>query len=279
MLTPKELKYKKPLSSSPLLQQKRFPSNQLLQSNEANECKSIYNSKGKSFQKIRKCLRKGKNCSKNESKKVDVLWTFEEEYLFFETHKILKNKWTKYSDIFPETCKEMKELKNHFHSCIIKTVRRIINNKYDHKIKEIMRSFYSCEYLKYMSTKMEQHSQFEMPLLSKTKYKYNPKMLIQQKVLTIESIQNYCNVLLNDFLMTKPALNELLGILKVKKEDITLQNIFFFFSFLIKTKIIIDCEEYFNLISPRDQPKIQAFLAENSNNAINYLKIKDIFSI
>jgi hypothetical protein len=216
---------------------------------------------------------------KNQPKKVDVLWTFEEEYLFFETHKILKNKWTKYNDIFPENTKEMKELKNHFHSCIIKTVRRIINNKFDYKIREIMRSFYVCEYLKNLIIKMEHSSKYQMSSLIATKYKYNPKMLIQQKVLTIEIIQSYTMILLNDFLLTKPAIVEILGFLNIKKEEITLKNIFIFFSFLVTTKIIIECKEHFHKISPSDQVKIQTFIKENSNNSINLFKFKDIFSI
>ena len=31
-----------------------------------------------------------------------------------------------------------KELKNHFHTCIIKSVRKIINHKFDYELKDIM---------------------------------------------------------------------------------------------------------------------------------------------
>ena len=116
----------------------------------------------------------------------DVPWTFEEEYLFFEAHKILKNKWTKYPSYFPQFWKEMKEFKNHFHACIIKTVRRIVNNKYDYKIKDIMRAFYSCDYLSQMLNKMKHLTKTQIELLERKKYKYNPKLLIKNKVLTHE---------------------------------------------------------------------------------------------
>ena len=70
-----------------------------------------------------------------ESSRGDVPWTFEEEYLFFEAHKLLKNKWTKYSSYFPQFCKEMKEFKNHFHACIIKTVRRSLETSRSVRLK------------------------------------------------------------------------------------------------------------------------------------------------
>ena len=38
-------------------------------------------------------------------------------------------------------------MKNHFHTCIIKSVRKIINNKFDCELKEIMRYFYAFDYL------------------------------------------------------------------------------------------------------------------------------------
>ena len=126
---------------------------------------------------------------------------------------------------------------------------------------------------------MEHSSKYQMSSLIATKYKYNPKMLIQQKVLTIEIIQSYTMILLNDFLLTKPAIVEILGFLNIKKEEITLKNIFIFFSFLVTTKIIIECKEHFHKISPSDQVKIQTFIKENSNNSINLFKFKDIFSI
>ena len=51
---------------------------QLLQNGNSTE-------KSESSQKIRKNL---------------VSWTFEEEYLFFESHSFLGNKWKKYSLLF-----------------------------------------------------------------------------------------------------------------------------------------------------------------------------------
>lgn len=62
-------------------------------------------------------------------RKDDILWTLEEEFLFFEMHLHLGNKWSKYDCFFHN--KTSKDLKNHFHACIIKTVRRIVKNKYD----------------------------------------------------------------------------------------------------------------------------------------------------
>ena len=62
-------------------------------------------------------------------RKEDILWTIEEEFLFFEMHLHLGNKWFKYKSFFND--KTSKDIKNHFHACIIKTIRRIKKNKYD----------------------------------------------------------------------------------------------------------------------------------------------------
>ena len=75
----------------------------------------------------------------------DVSWTLEEEFLFFEIHKIFGNKWTKFVYFFPD--KKVNELKNHFHSCLNKAVRRIIHKKFKEELIEIVRCFYSIDAL------------------------------------------------------------------------------------------------------------------------------------
>ena len=81
--------------------------------------------------------------NKKRHRKADVKWTLEEEYLFFEIHKFFGNKWKKFSPYFPY--KTTKELKNHFHTCIIKTVRRAINYNLNYEFIDILRCFYSID--------------------------------------------------------------------------------------------------------------------------------------
>jgi len=91
-----------------------------------------------------KKYRKRKNINKKKRhRRADVIWTLEEEYIFFEAHKFLGNQWKKFSLFFPY--KTTKELKNHFHICIIKTVRRSINYNLNYEFIDILRCFYSID--------------------------------------------------------------------------------------------------------------------------------------
>ena len=63
-------------------------------------------------------------------------WTIEEEYIFFEGHSLLGNKWTFISHLFHN--KSAKQMKNHFYSSIVKTLRKIYKNKFDFDMKEII---------------------------------------------------------------------------------------------------------------------------------------------
>ena len=90
-----------------------------------------------------KISKENSNLKKKRHRKADVIWTLEEEYIFFEIHKFFGNKWKKFSPFFPY--KTTKELKNHFHTCIIKTVRRAINYNLNYDFIDILRCFYSID--------------------------------------------------------------------------------------------------------------------------------------
>ena len=81
--------------------------------------------------------------SKDKSKSK---WSIEEEYIFFEGHSLLGNKWTFISHLFHN--KSAKQMKNHFYSSIVKTLRKIYKNKFDFDMKEIIITYYSLIYLK-----------------------------------------------------------------------------------------------------------------------------------
>ena len=122
--------------------------------------------------------------------KENIHWSLEEEYIFFFVYSFIKNKWTNYALLFPQLPKQMKEIKNHFHSCIIKTVRRIMNNKFDNSVKNIMRSVYSCFYL----LTLESKSQSQKVKNNNKRHKYNPKNLFLSKQLTKEMIIKYYDI-------------------------------------------------------------------------------------
>lgn len=91
---------------------------------------------------------------KKGKKKEFSNWTVEEEYIFFEGHSLLGNKWTFISHLLSN--KSAKQMKNHFYSSVVKTLRKIYNNKFDFNMKEIITTYYSLIYLK----KLFSNSQF-----------------------------------------------------------------------------------------------------------------------
>ena len=67
---------------------------------------------------------------------VDSNWSIEEEYIFFESQFLIGNKWTFLSQLFPG--RHPKQMKNHFYSSIVKTLRKVLRNKLDLNLKEII---------------------------------------------------------------------------------------------------------------------------------------------
>ena len=73
-------------------------------------------------------------------------WSIEEEFLFFEGHYIIGNKWTFLCQLFPD--RTPKQMKNHFYSSIVKTLRKVLRNKLDLNLKEIIVCYYSLIYVR-----------------------------------------------------------------------------------------------------------------------------------
>jgi Myb-like DNA-binding domain len=57
-------------------------------------------------------------------------WSITEEYIFFESHKILGNKWSSITKFLPD--RSDNNLKNHFYSNLRKTLRRFIKEKFNY---------------------------------------------------------------------------------------------------------------------------------------------------
>ena len=106
---------------------------------ESFEQKSYVNSKPKTddFQN---------NNQDSNSNNEEIRWSIEEEYFFFEVHFLIGNKWTFLSRFFPN--KSSKQIKNHFYSSIVKTLRKILKKKIDIEIKDMIVTYYSLIYLK-----------------------------------------------------------------------------------------------------------------------------------
>ena len=190
----------------------------------------------------------------------DVSWTLEEEFLFFEIYKIFGNKWTKFVYFFPD--KKVNELKNHFHSCLNKAVRRIIHKKFKEEFIEIVRCFYSIDALINLMKEIDENEKksFEdistshsIIKLKKSKInskrkdnKYNPKRLFFTGELTNDMLIKYKKILIKEFLLKKPEVIEFLStnnkLLNFKVEEVS-----WLFSIVIKTKLIYKCKQCMKL--------------------------------
>ncbi len=90
------------------------------------------------------------NTNQDSNSNEEIRWSIEEEYFFFEVHFLIGNKWTFLSRFFPN--KSAKQIKNHFYSSIVKTLRKILKKKIDSEIKDMIVTYYSLIYLKQLFT-------------------------------------------------------------------------------------------------------------------------------
>ena len=199
---------------------------------------------------------------KKRHRKADVKWTLEEEYLFFEIHKFFGNKWKKFSPYFPY--KTTKELKNHFHTCIIKTVRRAINYNLNYEFIDILRCFYSIDQiililnemnfnniekdLKINSNnkKIQNEDNINKNCILKKKKrdnKYNPKILSKKGKLTNGILINYKNYLFNEILMKRKDIQNFLNTF-FQNQKFNMENLNWLFGLIIKSKIINKCKNF-----------------------------------
>ena len=158
-----------------------------------------------------------------------------------------------------------KELKNHFHTCIIKSVRKIINNKFDCELKDMMRYFYAFDYLIKMIRDYKEHKNFGNIKLKKKRYKFNPKLLIKNKQLSVERISIYKNHLVNKVLLNKSGIKNFLNFINFNNFNVN--NVPWLFSLIVKSKLINNCKKFLeigNNINKAHNKKIQNYLEDNS---------------
>jgi hypothetical protein len=210
----------------------------------------------------------------------DVKWTLEEEFLFFEIHKIFGNKWKKFECFFPD--KKVKELKNHFHACLIKTVRRTLHQKFEPEFIEIVRCFYSINALINLMKEIDENEKKISEDISTTNSiiklkksknknkrkdnKYNPKRLIFSGELTIDMLVKYQTKLVKDVLLKKPEITLFLSS-KNKLLNFEFEEVSWLFSIVIKTKLIYKCKQYikYQNINNDNLKIISEYIKDNSS--------------
>ena len=248
-----------------------------------------YFSHKKPSEKINK---ENSNLKKKRHRKADVIWTLEEEYIFFEIHKFFGNKWKKFSPFFPY--KTTKELKNHFHTCIIKTVRRAINYNLNYDFIDILRCFYSIDEIitilnqsslekdipKNSNSEKENSLSPQLDISNEIKKKkrdnkYNPKILRKKGKLTNGILINFKNYLFNDILMQRSDIQNFLSNY-VKNEKLNIEQVHWLFGVIIKSKIVSKCKKLLSSYNIKDINIINNLLKYINENP-SYIYLDDFY--
>ena len=194
---------------------------------------------------------------KNNNKHIEeTTWTIEEEYIFFEGQFMIGNKWTFLCNLFPE--KTSKQMKNHFYSSIVKTLRKVLKNRIDLNLKDSIVSYYSLIYIKDL---LKNPQNF---LFSKNKDDDNQNKNVTLKKLIVNNKVNYetINKYQNKFEETVKK-----QIKKLYKLNIDISNLDlnYIFKIITKTEILIKsfkCLNWKNLNND-DILKIIEFIDKN----------------
>lgn len=239
-----------------------------------------------------KISKENSNLKKKRHRKADVIWTLEEEYIFFEIHKFFGNKWKKFSPFFPY--KTTKELKNHFHTCIIKTVRRAINYNLNYDFIDILRCFYSIDEIitilnqsslekdipKNSNSEKENSLSPQLDISNEIKKKkrdnkYNPKILRKKGKLTNGILINFKNYLFNDILMQRSDIQNFLSNY-VKNEKLNIEQVHWLFGVIIKSKIVSKCKKLLSSYNIKDINIINNLLKYINENP-SYIYLDDFY--
>ena len=131
------------------------------------------------------------NTNQDSNSNEEIRWTIEEEYFFFEVHFLIGNKWTFLSRFFPN--KSAKQIKNHFYSSIVKTLRKILKKKIDSEIKDMIVTYYSLIYLKQLFTNPQYLYMIKNNINDESFGKKNVtlKKLIISNNIDLKMIENY----------------------------------------------------------------------------------------
>jgi myb proto-oncogene protein len=184
-------------------------------------------------------------------------WLIEEEFFFFEGHNIIGNKWTFLSQLFPE--KVPKQMKNHFYSSIVKTLRKVVRNKFDLNLKDIIVSYYSLIYIKQLLKNNENFFISKNEEEEKNKNVTLKKLIINNNI-NCETINKYQNKF-------EESVKKQIKKLYKLNIDISNLDLNYIFKIIAKTEILIKsfkCLNWKNL-NKDDLLKIIDFIKNNYN--------------
>ena len=183
-------------------------------------------------------------------------WSFEDEFLFFEGHYIIGNKWTLLSKLFPD--RNSKQMKNHFYSSIIKTLRKVLRNRFKLSLKDSIISYYSLLYIK----DLFKNPKFLSSKCKKDNGKNNRNVTLKKLILN----HNINLDMINDYqIKFEDSLRNQIKTIYNLNFDISNFRINYIFKQIIKIEILIKCYKVYasNLLSNDDSNKICDFIKNN----------------
>jgi hypothetical protein len=137
-----------------------------------------------------------------------------------------------------------------------------------------MRYFYAFDYLIKMIKDYKEQNNLENTIVKKKRYKFNPKLLIKNRQLSIEKISVYKNNLVNKVLLNKFGIRNFLNFINLTNFDVN--NVSWLFSLIVKSKLINNCKKFLeigNINNKAHIKKIQNYLEDNST----YIYFNEMF--
>ena len=184
-------------------------------------------------------------------------WSMEDEFIFFEGQFIIGNKWTFLCNLFPG--KSSKQMKNHFYSSIVKTLRKVLRNRIDLNLKDSIVSYYSLLYIKDLLKNPQ-----NFLLFSKNKDDDNQNKNVTLKKLIVNNKVNYetINKYQSKFeILVKKQMKKLYKI----NTDISNLKMRLLFKIIVKSEILVKSYQILNSknLNNDDIIKIIEFIDKN----------------
>ena len=184
-------------------------------------------------------------------------WSMEDEFIFFEGQYIVGNKWTFLCNLFPG--KSSKQMKNHFYSSIVKTLRKVLRNRIDLNLKDSIVSYYSLLYIKDLLKNPQ-----NFLLFSKNKDDDTQNKNVTLKKLIVNNNVNYetLNKYQSKFeILVKKQMKKLYKI----NTDISNLKIRLLFKIIVKSEILVKSYQILNSknLNNDDIFKIIEFIDKN----------------
>jgi hypothetical protein len=184
-------------------------------------------------------------------------WSMEDEFIFFEGQFIIGNKWTFLCNLFPG--KSSKQMKNHFYSSIVKTLRKVLRNRIDLNLKDSIVSYYSLLYIKDL---LKNPQNFLLPSKNKDDDTQNKNVTLKKLIVNNNVNYETINKYQSKFeILVKKQMKKLYKI----NTDISNLKMRLLFKIIVKSEILVKSYQILNSknLNNDDIFKIIEFIDKN----------------